>query len=72
MVTGNEHIFENIDEALKYLLDLEQKSLASDPYRQVSHSIVRPIQGMFTQPFTGEVARKAIVPVDSLDYPLSA
>lgn len=72
MVTGNEHIFENIDEALKYLFDLEQKSLASDPYRQVSHSIVRPIQGMFTQPFTGEVARKAIVPVDSLDYPLSA
>lgn len=31
MVTGNEYIFENIDEALKYVLDLEKKALASDP-----------------------------------------
>ena len=31
MVTGNEYIFENIDEALKYVLDLEKKALGKQP-----------------------------------------
>lgn len=72
MVTGVEYIFMNIDEALKYVLDLEQKVLASDPYRQKPPTIVRQIPGMFSQPFSEEIAMKAFVPVDSLDYPLSA
>ena len=72
MVTGNEHIFENVDEALKYVLELEQRELASDPCRRQPASIVRPVPGMFSQPFTEGMAQKAIVPVDSLAYPLSA
>lgn len=72
MVTGNEYIFENVDEALKYVLELERKALASDPYRQEPATIVRPVPGMFMQPFTDDMAKKAFVPVDSLDYPLSA
>lgn len=72
MVTGNEYIFENIDEALKYVLDLEKKALASDPYRQKPATIMRQIPGMFSQPCTDEIIKNAVVSVDSLDYPLSA
>lgn len=72
MVTGNEYIFENVDEALKYVLELERKAMASDPYRQKPATIMRPVPGMFAQPFTDDMAMTAFVPVDSLDYPLSA
>lgn len=30
MVTGNEYIFDNIDEALNYVLETEQRALAQD------------------------------------------
>ena len=66
MLTGNEYIFENVDEALKYVQELEQRELASDLYRRQPASIVRLVQGMFSQPFTEGMAQKAIVPVDSL------
>lgn len=72
MVTGNEYIFENIDEALKYVLDLERKTLASDHYRQKPATVMRQIPGAFLQPFTDDLFKKVFVPVDSLDYPLSA
>lgn len=32
MVTGNEYIFDNIDEALKYALETEQRALVQDSY----------------------------------------
>ena len=66
MVTGNEYIFENIDEAVKYVLDLEQKALASDPHRQKPPTIMRQVPGMFSHPFSEEMAKKTLVPVDSL------
>lgn len=72
MVTGNEYIFDNIDEALKYVLETEQRALSQDPYRQKPPMIMRPYPGMFSQPYSEEVAHRAYVPVDSLDYPLSA
>lgn len=72
MVTGDEYIFENIDEALKYVLDLERKALASDMHRQKPPTIARQIPGMFSQPFSEEMAMKAFVSTDSLDYPLTA
>ena len=72
MVTGNEYIFENIDEALKYVMDLERKALASDLHRQKPPIIARQIPGMFSQPFSEEMAMKAFVPVDLLNYSLSA
>lgn len=72
MVTGTEYIFENIDEALKYVLDLEQKALESDTYRQFPPMMMRHISGMFSQLFSDEMARQAYVPVNTLDYPLSA
>ena len=60
MVTGNEYIFENIDQALDYVLDTERRALADDPHRQHPPVIIRPYLGMHP------------VPVDSLDYPLGA
>ena len=72
MVTGNEYIFENIIEALKYVLDLEQRSLAFDQYRQKPPMVMRHVPEMFSQPITEELSKKACVPIDSLDYPLSA
>lgn len=59
MVTGNEYIFDNIDDALKYVLELEQWALAHDPYRQNPPTMVRAYD-------------MKMLPVDSLDYPLSA
>lgn len=72
MVTGNEYIFDNIDEALKYVLETEQRQLAEDAKRQTPPLVFRPIPNMFSQPCTEEMARQALVPVDSLDYPQSA
>ena len=60
MVTGNEYIFEDIDQALDYVLDTERRALAADPHRQNPPVIIRPNLGMHP------------VPVDSLDYPLGA
>lgn len=72
MVTGTEYIFDNIDEALKYVLETEHRALKQDAYRQDPAMIMRPFPGMFSQPFTDEMVQQAYVPVDSLDYPLSA
>lgn len=72
MVTGNEYIFPNIDEALNYVLETEQRALAQDPYRQKPPIVVRQIPGMFLQPFSEEIVRQAYIPVDSIDYSLSA
>ena len=60
MVTGNEYIFENIDQALEYVLRMEQNELSADIYRSKPPVIIRPYLGM--RP----------IPVDSLDYPLGA
>lgn len=60
MVTGKEYIFENIEQALKYVLGMEQKALAADIYRSKPPIIIRPDLGMHP------------IPVDSLDYPLGA
>lgn len=60
MVTGNEYIFENIEQALKHVLGMEQKELSEDIYRSEPPIIVSPDFGM--RP----------IPVDSLDYPLGA
>lgn len=60
MVTGNEYIFDNIDQALEYVLEMEQKTLAADIYRSKPPIIIRPDLGMHP------------IPVDSLDYPLGA
>lgn len=59
MVTGNEYFFDNIDEALKYVLETEQRALSQDPYRQKPPTMVRAYD-------------MKMMPVDSLDYPLSA
>ena len=72
MVTGNEYVFDNIDEALKYVLETEQRALSQDPYRQKPPMMVRQIPGLFSQPFSEEIVRQAYIPVDSLDYSLSA
>ena len=59
MVTGNEYIFDNIDEALNYVLDTEQRALKQDAHRQAPPTMVRAYD-------------MKMMPVDSLDYPLSA
>lgn len=68
MVTGNEYIFDNIDEALKYILETEQRALAQDPYRQKPPMMVRQISDMFSRPFSEEIVRQSYIPVDSLDH----
>lgn len=60
MVTGNEYIFDNIDQALMYVLNIEKTSLEADIYRSKPPIIIRPYLGMCP------------IPVDSLDYPLGA
>lgn len=72
MVTGNEYIFDNIDEALEYVLETERSALEKDLRRQTPPMMMRHIPGMFSQSYTDEMVRQAIVPVDSLDYPQSA
>ena len=72
MVTGSEYIFDNIDEALKYVLETEQRQLTQDAKRKTPPVVFRTMPNMFSQPFTEEMVRQAIVPVDSLDYPQSA
>jgi hypothetical protein len=72
MVTGSEYIFDNIDEALKYVLETEQWQLTQDAKRKAPPAVFRAMPNMFSQPYTDEMARQAIVPVDSLDYPQSA
>lgn len=69
MVTGNEYLFDNIDKALEYILDLEQKALAADQFRQRPPLVVRPYERMFLQPAPKKIP---LVPVDSLDYPFAA
>ena len=61
MVTGNEYIFDNIDEAMSYVLDCEKMALRNDIYRQEAPKIWR------SSPITNPP-----IPVDSLAYPLSA
>lgn len=63
MVTGNEYIFENIDEALKYVLDLEQKTLSSDSYRKIPPSIMRQVPEMFTPPISESWLRRLQCPL---------
>ena len=60
MVTGNEFIFDNIDQALMYVLDIEKKSLVADSHRTIPPVTIRPYLDMCP------------IPVDSLDYPLGA
>lgn len=60
MVTGNEYVFEDIDQALAYVLASERNALAADKNRQTPPEIIRPYLGL--RP----------VPKDSLDYPLTA
>lgn len=59
MVDGNEYIFENIGQALDYVLHQEQKDLAEDRFRQQPPQIIRCNDG-------------CPLSVDSIDYPLTA
>ncbi len=72
MVTGSEYIFDNIDEALKYVLETEQRQLTQDAKRKTPPTVSRSMPNMFSQPYTDEMAKQALVPVDSQDYLLSA
>ena len=72
MVTGNEYIFDNIDEALKYVLETEQRQLTQAAKRKTHPMVFRSMPNMFLQPYKDEMFEQALVPVDSLDYPLSA
>ena len=67
MVTGNEYIFPNIDDALEYVLKNEQKALASDRKRQVAPCVPEQPTSSFLKP--GMIPK--LISVDSLDYPYS-
>ena len=63
-MTGNEYIFPNIDDALAYVLDNEQRALAADTKRQTAPIMIRP-------PFQTSNVTKRQITVDNLDFPLS-
>ena len=69
MVTGYEYVFDNIDQALFYVLDLERKSLAADLDRKCPPNVSRPFLGMFLQ---SNPENNSLVHVESLDYPYTA
>ena len=69
MVTGEEYIFENIYEARDYILSMESIALQCDSHRKTAPICMRPT--MFNVPFE-EFKKDAFIPIDSLDYPLSA
>ena len=69
MVTGGEHIFENIYEARDYILSMESIALHKDIRRRSAPLYLRPI--MFNVPYD-EFKNNRFIPTDSLDYPLSA
>lgn len=75
MVTGNEQVFANIDQAMDYVLDCEQKALAADVYRKTAPAMwpANVMERLFRIPVTDlTIAVLNPIPVDSLDYPLSA
>lgn len=72
MVTGNEYIFDNIDEALNYVLETEQRQLTQDAKRKTPPAVFRAMPNMFSQPCTEEMIGQVVIPVDSLDCPLTA
>lgn len=67
MVTGNEHIFENIYDARDYVLDLGQRALKEDAQRQKAPVC---LPGDFTKPFDPSVIKP--IPVNHIDYPFSS
>ena len=67
MVTGNEYIFPNIDDALEYVLENEQEALALDKKRQVAPCVLEQPTSSFLK--LGMIPK--LIPVDSLDYPYS-
>lgn len=72
MITGDENTFDNINEALKYVLETERRQLTQDAKRKTPPTVFRSMPNMFSQSYTDEMAKQALVPVDSQDYPLSA
>ena len=60
MVTGKEMLFENVDEALKYVLKEEKRQLSEDPHRIKAPQVKIPYYGL--EP----------IPVNSIKYPLAA
>lgn len=69
MVTGGEYIFDNIDQALDYILETERRVLMTDANRREPPRVIRPYPGVFLET---TLDRLPPVPVDSLHYPLSA
>lgn len=69
MVTGNEYIFDNINQALAYVLDSEKDALAKDLCRQRPPVVVKHSPELFCVPAPDKMP---YVPVDSLDFPQTA
>lgn len=67
MVTGNEYIFPNIDDALAYVLDNERRALAADVKRQTPPVIMRPL----VSPFLMLNMPMEQITVNNLDFPFS-
>lgn len=69
MVTGKEYVFDNIDQALNYVLETERRVLENDMSRREPPLVIRPDIGRFLEP---TLDTNPFFPIDSLDYPLSA
>ena len=69
MVTGNEFVFENIYEARDYILSIEADALSKNMHRNSAPAVFRTPS--FNVPYE-ECIKSAYIPINSLDYPLSA
>lgn len=69
MVTGNEFVFENIYEARDYILSIETDTLSKNMHRNSAPAVFRTPS--FNVPYE-EYIKSAYIPINSLDYPLSA
>ncbi len=69
MVTGNEFVFENIYEARDYILSIETDALSKNMHRNSAPTVFRTPS--CNVPYE-EYVKSAYIPINSLDYPLSA
>lgn len=70
MVNGKEIIFEDVDEALKYVLQQEKASLEKDEFRQ-NPPLMVSTSSLFNYPFEPKKMGREIS-TDSLDSPFPA
>lgn len=72
MVAGNEYIFENIDQAIEYVLACEKNDLSKDVQRLQPHTVISTPETLLAPASEKYIREVRPMSVDSLEYPFSA